>query len=107
MKLVDYKVYEEMLTARLLYKYQNEVIKYILYVSDVDSSWGEKEEDIKLDDYEVYVNNIEIKVEEFDVNNNSENRQVAYFEYQGVHYQIKGIMEKREFKKILENLYFF
>lgn len=107
MELVDYKIYEETLTARLLYKYQDEVIKYILYVSDVDSSWGEKEEDVKLDDYIVSVNSVEIKVEEFGVNNNQKNRQVAYFEYQGVHYQVKGIMDRSEFKKIIENLYFF
>ena len=107
MELVDYKIYEETLTARLLYKYQDEVVKYILYVSDVDSSWGEKEEDVKLDDYIVSVNSVEIKVEEFGVNNNQKNRQVAYFEYQGVHYQVKGIMDRSEFKKIIENLYFF
>lgn len=107
MKLVDYKVYEEMLTARLLYKYQDEVIKYILYVSDVDSSWGEKEEDVKLDDYTVFVNDIEIKVEEFFVNNKPENRQVAYFEHEGVHYQLKGVMKREEFERILKNLYFF
>lgn len=107
MELVDCKIYEEMLTARLLYKYQGEVIKYILYVSDVDSSWGEKEEDVKVDDYIVSVNNVEISVEEFDVNNNSKHRQVAFFEYKGVHYQLKGVMKRDEFKKILENIYFF
>ena len=107
MKLVDYKIYEETSTARLLYKYEEEVIKYIFYVSDVDSSWGEKEEDIKLDEYTVYVNDLEIKVEEFLVNNTVGKRQVAYFEYQGIHYQLKGVMERGEFEKILENLYFF
>lgn len=107
MKLTDFKIYEEMLTARLLYKYQDEVIKYILYVSDVDSSWGEKEEDVKFNDYTISVNNVEIKVEEFLVKNSSEKRQVAYFEYQGVHYQLKGVMKRTEFEKILENLYFF
>ncbi len=107
MKLVDYEIHEEILTARLLYKYQDEVIKYILYVSDVDSSWGEKEEDIKINDYTIFVNDIEIKIEEFLVHNSSENRQVANFQYQGVHYQLKGIMQREEFNKILENLYFF
>lgn len=107
MELVDYKIYKEMLTARLLYKYQDEVVKYILYVSDVDSSWGEKEEDVKVDDYTVSVNSIEISVEEFLVHNNSENRHVASFEHHGVHYQLKGVMKKAEFKRILENLYFF
>ena len=107
MKLVDYEIHEEILTARLLYKYQEEVIRYIIYVSDVDSSWGEKEEDDKVNDYIVFVNDIEIKVEEFVVPNNTEKRQVANFDYKGIHYQLIGVVEREELKKILENLYFF
>lgn len=68
---------------------------------------GRKEEDVKFNDYTISVNNVEIKVEEFLVKNSSEKRQVAYFEYQGVHYQLKGVMKRTEFEKILENLYFF
>lgn len=107
MELVNYEIQEEILTARLLYKYQDDIIRYNLYIGDVDSSWGEKEEDIKIDDYIVSVNNVEINIEEFKVKNSMENRQVASFEYQGVHYQLKGIMQREEFKKIVENLYFF
>lgn len=107
MKLVDYEIHEEILTARLLYKYQEEVIRYIIYVSDVDSSWGEKEEDDKINDYNVFVNDVEIKVEEFVVPNNTERRQVANFDYKGIHYQLIGVVEREELKKILENLYFF
>lgn len=107
MKLVDYEISNEMLTAQLLYKCRDEVIKYILYVNSADSSWGEKEEDEKLDEYIVSVNGIEIKVDEFLVDNSLENRQAADFEYKGVHYQLKGIMGRSEFEKILNNLYFF
>ncbi len=107
MKLVDYEVYEEMRMARLIYKYQDETIRYILYINDADSSWGEKEEDIKIDEYIALVNEIEINVEEFQILNSSKNRQVANFEYQGIHYQLTGAMNKTEFKEIIENLYFF
>ena len=107
MKLVDYEVYEEMRMARLIYKYQDETIRYILYINDADSSWGEKEEDIKIDEYIALVNEIEINVEEFQIPNSSKNREVANFEYQGIHYQLTGAMNKTEFKEIIENLYFF
>lgn len=107
MKLEDYIVDEEMLTAQLLYKNKNEVFKYVLYVNSADSSWGEKEEDEKLNEYIVSVNGIEINVEEFRVSNTLENRQAANFEYHGIHYQLKGVMEKSEFEKILKSLYFF
>lgn len=106
MKLENYEVYGEMLMARLAYKYKDEIIRYILYINEADSSWGEKEEDIKVDEYFVLVNDVEIKVEEYEVDNISDNRQVANFEYKGVQYQLAGVMERTEFKKILENLYF-
>lgn len=107
MKLEDYDIQEEILRAHLLYKYKDNVVRYFLYVNDDDSSWGEKEEDNKIDEYTISVNGVDINVEEFDVSDSSMNRKVANFEYKGVHYQLKGVIEKAELKKILENLYFF
>ena len=107
MELVDYEISEEILTAQLLYKYQDEIIRYLLYINDVDSSWGQKEEDNKVNTYTVPVNGIEIEAEEFRVKDSSENRQIATFEYKGAHYQIIGAIEKSEFEKILKNLYFY
>lgn len=107
MELVEYEIYEEMLTAQLLYKYQEDVVRYILYVNDADSSWGEKEEDTKIDEFTITVNSIKIKVEEFEKPSRIENRYVAKFKYQDVEYQLIGVMKKSEVEKILQNLYFF
>lgn len=107
MELVDYKVYEEMLTAQLLYKYGDDVIRYILYVNNSDSSWGEKEEETSIDKYSIFVNEIEIQVEEFEKGGGIGNRYAAEFKFQGVEYQLIGVMKKEEFEKILKNLYFF
>lgn len=107
MRLDHYEIQEEMLKAELLYKYKNETIRYSLYMNDEDSSFGQNEEDNKIDEYTISIKGIEIKAEEFEVVDNSENRQVANFEYLGVHYQLKGVVKKSEFKKILENLQFF
>ena len=38
--------------------------------------------------------------------NSDKRRYIAEFEYKGIHYQIKGTIEKEEFEKILENLFF-
>ena len=92
--------------AKLFYKYNNEIIQYTIYVNDQDSSLGRKEEDVKTGEYVVSTDKIEIKVEEFQIPKYSTHRQVANFEYQGVRYQLKGIMEKEEFEIILKNLYF-
>lgn len=107
MELINYEIHEEIQTAQLLYNYQGEIIRYVFYISDVDSSWGQTEEDNKINEYRLSVNEIEIKVEEFEVKNASKNRQSASFEYQGVHYQLSGVMEKTDFENILKNLYFF
>lgn len=107
MELIEYEIYEEMLTAQLLYKYKEDVVRYILYVNDADSSWGEKEEDTKIDEFTITVNNIKIKVEEFEKPSRIENRYVAKFKYQDVEYQLIGVMKKSEVEKILQNLYFF
>ena len=107
MKLVNYEIYEEMLTAQLLYKYQNEVVRYILYVNNADSSWGDKEEDTKIDEYTLSVNSVEIQIEEFEKLKCPENRYSAKFKYNDVEYQLIGVMKKNEYEKILKNLYFF
>lgn len=107
MRLDSYDIQEEMLKAELLYKYKGEIIRYSLYLNDEDSSVGQNEEDNMIDEYTVSVKEMEIKVEEFEVASSSVNRQIADFEYLGVHYQLKGVVKKSEFKKILENLQFF
>lgn len=107
MWLDQYVIAENERDAKLFYTYNNEVIQYRIYVNDKDSSLGIKEEDVKTGEYVVSTDKIEIKVEEFQIPKYSIHRQVANFEYQGVHYQLKGIMEKEEFEKILKRLYFF
>lgn len=107
MRLDSYEIQEEMIKAELLYKYKGEIIRYSLYMNDEDSSFGQNEEDNKIDEYTMSVKGIEIKVEEFEKPENVMNRQEANFEYQGMHYHLKGVMEGEEFKKILENLLFF
>lgn len=107
MKLVGYEISEEILTAQLLYKYQDEIIRFVLYINDVDSSWGQKEEDNKVNEYIMSVNEIKVNIEEYQVINTLEKRQMANFDYQGVHYQLAGVIEKEEFEKIIINLYFF
>lgn len=107
MELDDYKIQEEVLKAELLYKYKGEVIRYLLYMNDEVSSWGENKEDKKIDEYTIFTQETEIKVEEFEVLDSVENRQVAKFEHKGVYYLLIGTMERTEFEKILEKLYFF
>lgn len=92
--------------AFMLYVYNDEVIRYSIYINDSDSSLGQKELDKLTDEYELDTENgIIVQVEEYELSN-SEKRYIGEFEYQGVHYQLKGVIEKQDFEEILKNLAF-
>ena len=92
--------------AFMLYVYNDEVIRYSIYINDSDSSLGQKELDKLIDKYELDTENgIIVQVEEYELSN-SEKRYIGEFEYQGVNYQLMGSINKQEFDEILKNLAF-
>ena len=106
MVLKRYIIDEEQRMAILFYQYGEEVIKYYMYTNSTDSSFGEKTVDQLLDEYEFQNGKHSILVKQYKIKNSDEKRYIAEFEYKDIHYQIKGSMEKEEFEKILENLFF-
>ena len=77
-----------------------------MYLNDSDSSFGQRETDKLIDQYEIQNNGISINVEEYSLGNNEENRYVAEFEYRDINYQFKGVMDRSEFNQIIKNLGF-
>lgn len=106
MVLKRYIIDKEQRMAVLFYQYGEEVIKYYMYTNSTDSSFGEKTVDQLLDEYEFQNGKHSILVKQYEIKNSDEERYIAEFEYNDIHYQIKGSMEKEEFEKILENLFF-
>lgn len=106
MELEHYEIDEDMHLARLLFSCGDNTLRYSIYASQEDSSWTVKEEDEIVDTYKVEVNGIPIEVKELEKPNQTGSRMIAGFEYEGMHYELKGVLEKAEFDKILENLYF-
>ncbi len=107
MFLERYSIDKEQRKAYLFYKYDNEVIRYTMYINDSDSSFGQKELDILTDEYEITIgNNVSIRIEEYNLNNSSDKRYIAEFEYQDTQYQLMGSIEKQELEKILQDLKF-
>lgn len=92
--------------AILFYQYGEQVIRYTMYTNSKDSSLGKKKVDNLTNAYEIENEGKKIRVEEYEVKNTKEKRYIAEFEYKDVQYQLKGIMEKDEFEKILKNLFF-
>ena len=107
MFLERYSIDKEQRKAYLFYKYDNEVIRYTMYINDSDSSFGQKELDILTDEYEITIgNNVSIRIEKYNLNNSSDKRYIAEFEYQDTQYQLMGSIEKQELEKILQDLKF-
>ena len=80
------------------------MIKYSIYMNDTDSSFGQKELDCLLDEYEIDNNGTKINVEEYKINGSDNKRYIAEFIYRDIHYQIKGVIGRTEMDKILKNI---
>ena len=93
--------------TKIFYNYDDEVIRFFVYLNTADSSLNQKEEDILIDEFNVENKYQKISIEEYQVKNKDKNRYIASFEYKGVHYQVKGIMKKEEISEILEKLVYF
>lgn len=106
MCLENYSIDEKQNRAILFYSYNNEIIRYSMYMNNSDSSMGQKVVDNLIDEYSVENGAHEIKVRAYKISEENEKRYVAEFEYLEVHYQIKGIMKKDEIENILKNLFF-
>ena len=105
MKLEKYKINQELGQAKMFYKYKNESIRYTIYANRENSSIGAKEEDKLVKQYVIDSGEVKINIDVYELPEHA-SRYVASFEYQGVHYELKGTMEQQEFDKILKNLYF-
>ena len=93
--------------AKILYDYGDKVILYAVYLNDNESSYSEKVSDQQTEEFDVTNEKQTIHVTEYQVRGTSDYRYVTYFEYQGVHYQLMGIMKRSDFEEILKNLYYF
>ena len=109
MVIKEYTIDEEQRSAIIYYDYEGEIIRFLVYTNDDDSSLGQKELDTIIDNYEIEYkdNNIKIDVEKYAVEGSENLRYVAEFEYKDVYYQLMGSMEEGEFEEILKNLQFF
>lgn len=107
MTLTEYEIDNDQGRAILLYEYNNQTVRYAMYMNDDDSSFVQTELDEVIDEYTISLeNNIIVSIKEYNIEDVDLDRFVAEFEYQDAQYQLMGIMEKEEIDKILKNLYF-
>ena len=107
MRLQRYIIDEAQKRTQVFYEYQGNVVWYSIYMNGEDSSLGQKESDEIIDKFTVENNKKKIDVTEYQIKGYEETGFLAEFEEYGVHYQLRGVMERGEFEKVLKNLKFF
>ncbi|WP_337606171.1 DUF4367 domain-containing protein [Claveliimonas sp.] len=106
MQFVGVEIDEILQTANLLFDMEGNVVSYIISLSYADSSFGSDIEDQLVDTYPYKTDRFTVEVREYLISETDETEFSAEFDYQDVHYQLTGIMEKAELEEILKNLYF-
>lgn len=106
MDFTKYEIDKNQNRAVLIYKYGNQVIQYSMYMNNEDSSYGQTEIDKLVSEYKIVVQEIDVNIQEYEVDNYNVNRFMAEFEYMDAQYRLIGLMEKDEFDKIIKNLIF-
>ena len=105
--LKKYELDKEQKKATLLYDYNGQTIRYIMYMNDEDSSLGQIKTDQLISEYQMEEGEgISISIKEYKVKDAEKNRYVAEFEYKDSQYQLMASIDYDEFIKIVNNLVF-
>lgn len=107
MILDNYVIDEKQMKAQLYFSYEGEMIWYSIYVNDKDSSLGQIENDELLETYLIDTPAGEVEINEYKVDKKVDYKYSAEFRIKSVDYQLKGIINKSEFEKILKDLKIF
>lgn len=107
MKMVDYILEPEFLSASIYYQYGENVLTYYITPVYQGLSFGYDIEDTVVDEYIKTVGDTNIQITEYLIEASNQQEFSAEFVYKDITYILTGIIEKDEFEKILENLHFF
>lgn len=107
MFIKEYEIDHKQNRAVIIYEYNNQIIRYTMYMNDSDSSFVQTDLDTILKEYQIVSDNeVKINVKEYEIEGTEKKRYSATFEYMDAQYEIKGIIENEEINKILKNLFF-
>lgn len=107
MEMIDYYLEPEFMASTIYYQYKENIFTYIIKPVYQGFSFGYDIEDAVVDEYKKTVEDTEIQVTEYLIEESKQQEFSAEFEYKDISYILTGVIEKDEFEKILENLHFF
>ena len=97
---------KELGTAKLLYLYQEQILEYEICYQYSDVARSISTEDNLLQSYKKEKDGVEISIREFQVESIEQSMYSVTFERQDVLYRLRGIINREEMEKIVENLFF-
>ena len=97
---------KELGTAKLLYLYQEQILEYEICYQYSDVARSISTEDNLLQSYKKEKDGVEISIREFQVESIEQSMYSVTFERQNVLYRLRGIINREEMEKIVENLFF-
>lgn len=106
LKFIKAETDVSMQTAHVLYEKEDQILSYIISCSYADESAGIDIEDQLIDTYSYETDGAIIEVKEYRISESNKMEFSAEFEYEKIHYQLTGIMERVELEEILGNLHF-
>lgn len=97
---------KELGTAKLLYLYREQILEYEICYQYSDVARSISTEDNLLQSYKKEKDGVEISIREFQVESIEQSMYSVTFERQDVLYRLRGIINREEMEKIVENLFF-
>lgn len=107
MEMIDYAIDENLLTINIYYKFSDNIITYTIIPVYRETSSGYDMEDTIINEYDKKINDNNVHITEYMIEDSKQRQFSANFQYDDVVYILTGIIEKEEFDKILKNLHFF
>ena len=106
MEFFDAQIDTNLQVVNMFFDKDGEIISYIMNFSQEDIAWGADIEDIFIQEYKYSLKIVEVSIQEYEIEDTGKKKYSASFDYQDVHYQLTGIMEKEEMEQTLNNLHF-
>lgn len=106
MKFEKLELDKNMQMAEMIYLYKNENIRYIINATYKDTSIGNDFEDGLTEEYWFESAKAKVLVKEYETPETKAKYYSAQYEYNGLEYELVGMMSKADFENIIKNLFF-
>lgn len=106
MKFEKLELDKNMQVAEMIYTYNNENIRYIINATYKDTAIGNDFEDGLTEEYWLESAKAKVLVREYETPETKAKYYLAQYEYNGLEYEIVGLMSKSDFENIIKNLFF-